>query len=180
MSYVQSEHIPSGIYIIRNYGTRNLIALRSRDKELLGSISTTDRSWKWLVTHNSNNKYTIQSVPDGFHAQCPPTPQSGHSIVVESIHCQWEIKQVSGVAARDCYWIYSSKNVRLVWSLPNGEDGQSVVFAVESSNPRLWWRFERFEDAASSMEEVTGRLMNLPVHDTEVAYGSGNLNNPQA
>ncbi|TDL20131.1 hypothetical protein BD410DRAFT_841490 [Rickenella mellea] len=161
MSFVQAEHIPSGVYAIRNYRTMNVIATRSRDKDLLGSIPSAERSWKWNVTRRSNNKYTVQNDNDQFYAQCAPTPEAGKTVFVQSQVFEWNIKQVSEVTARDCYWIYSSKNDRLVWSLPDGEDGTPVVFAVERNNPRFWWRFERIEDASSG-QEATARLDYLP------------------
>ncbi|TDL16145.1 hypothetical protein BD410DRAFT_645517 [Rickenella mellea] len=142
-AYVNDKHIPDGYYTIKNYGLGSLVALLPRRKELCGSIrASTENSFVWHITRRSHGKYLIRSCPDNLVVQCTPAPEGNDTIFVLHGEFDWVIRQVSDHQP-DCYIILPGRESRLVWSLADGDDGTSVVFAQFTSNPRFWWKFAR-------------------------------------
>ncbi|TDL13975.1 hypothetical protein BD410DRAFT_810106 [Rickenella mellea] len=142
-AFVNDEHIPNGYYTIKNYGLGSLLALPPRRNELCGSVrASQENSFVWCITRESHGKYLIKSHTNGLIVQCAAVPKENGVIYADRGLFYWDIEQVSSVQT-DCYVILPKRESRLVWSLADGHDGTSVIFALSTSNTRYWWRFER-------------------------------------
>ncbi|TDL13261.1 hypothetical protein BD410DRAFT_833353, partial [Rickenella mellea] len=139
----QSPFLPSGTYFITNFRHDVLVSLPDRQEELCGSANSGS---KWRITNDSDKRWYIQGGSGPWFAYRWPSPRAGNTIIASQEKFGWVIGQRNAIRDPDCYLIYATSDLPLLWGLPDGDEQTPVALCRGETDSKNWWRFHRIPD----------------------------------
>ncbi|TDL14464.1 hypothetical protein BD410DRAFT_903034 [Rickenella mellea] len=133
--------IPTGKYLIKNAGFKNLAYLpdSNYDSSLTANASIEiDGAQKWNITQLSNGHYNIQNYQNVSFASCGTRAEKGHRVVGRDNAKQWVLTETK---IKNQY-VISPSDSEVFWGLDNGEEHTPITLTQTPTDPRNQWTFE--------------------------------------